>query len=212
MSQISDVKVVAVLGGAFDPIHNDHMRMAYECLNFSVCDEVWLMPSPDRWDKKPVVSAEHRLAMVQIAVEGNTQIKASDFEITQGKFRGSYVLLKSLHNSFPNHEFRLVVGSDTYSSVPYWRDSTTFKEDNYNGHLLLQEFSLILFPRATSPMPDRSIHISKGYKELFQVSTTAVGELSSTLIRDRNNNCKGLLPDSVYAYIKEHGFYAEPSC
>ncbi|MGL1934798.1 MAG: nicotinate (nicotinamide) nucleotide adenylyltransferase [Fibrobacterales bacterium] len=212
MSQAQEGTVVAILGGAFDPIHADHMRMAYECLNFAVCDEVWLMPSPDRWDKKLVVDAKHRLAMVQSAVEGNSRIKASNFEIIQGEFRGSYILLKSLQEAYPDHEFRLVVGSDTYPSVPYWRDSTTFKENNYNGHLLLQEFSLILFPRATTPMPDGHAHKEKGYKELFHVATTAVGELSSTLIRERINNCRGLLPDSVYAYIQEKGLYAVPSC
>ena len=44
-------KTVAVMGGAFDPVHRDHVYVAELCLKKGFCDEVWFMPSPDRWDK-----------------------------------------------------------------------------------------------------------------------------------------------------------------
>ena len=61
------MKNVAVLGGAFDPVHKDHMRVARTCLDRGFCDEVWFMPSPDRWDKTLNASPEDRFAMLELA-------------------------------------------------------------------------------------------------------------------------------------------------
>ena len=84
-------KNVAVLGGAFDPVHLDHIRVAKTCLQQGFCDEVWFMPSPDRWDKKLNASPEDRFAMLELAMEGDPRLILSDLEIQQGDFRGSYV-------------------------------------------------------------------------------------------------------------------------
>ncbi len=201
-------KIVAILGGAFDPIHSDHLRMASECLSHSLCDEVWLVPSPDRWDKQPQASAHHRLTMVQKAVENKNHIFASDFEIVQGEFRGSYTLLKKFIESNPDFEFRLVVGSDTYPSIPFWRDvKASTKENKYNGHLLLKEFSLILFPRDTTPIPNATEHETKGFRPIFFLETSCVGDISSTVVREKKGLIKGLVPDVVSEYIHEQKLY-----
>ncbi|MFR5080276.1 MAG: nicotinate-nicotinamide nucleotide adenylyltransferase [[Clostridium] innocuum] len=36
---------IAVLGGAFDPIHNGHLQIAKQALKQLRVDEVWFMPS-----------------------------------------------------------------------------------------------------------------------------------------------------------------------
>ena len=46
------MKNVAIMGGAFDPVHMDHVTVARLCLRNNLCDEVWFVPSPDRWDKR----------------------------------------------------------------------------------------------------------------------------------------------------------------
>ena len=42
------IKNVAILGGAFDPVHDDHLALAKVCLEKGICDEVWFVPSPNR--------------------------------------------------------------------------------------------------------------------------------------------------------------------
>ncbi len=67
-------KNIAILGGAFDPIHNDHLTMAYEVLNFNFSDEVWFTPTPDsRWDKTCFSNTQHRLAMINLATQNERQ-------------------------------------------------------------------------------------------------------------------------------------------
>ena len=42
---------VAVFRGVFDPVHQDHL--APRTVSFlKFCDELWFVPSPDRWDKR----------------------------------------------------------------------------------------------------------------------------------------------------------------
>ena len=151
-------KNVAVLGGAFDPVHLDHIRVAKTCLERNFCDEVWFMPSPDRWDKKLNASPEDRFAMLELAMEGDPRLILSDLEIEQGDFRGSYVFLCGLKEKFPDINFRLLAGADTYDGIPHWRDPMNFFGTNYNGHLLLRDIELIVFARNGYPKPDMVAH------------------------------------------------------
>ena len=81
------IKNVAILGGAFDPVHQDHVTVAKTCLDRGFCDEVWFMPSPDRWDKTLHASPEDRFAMLEMAFLGDKRLVLSDLEIQQGDFR-----------------------------------------------------------------------------------------------------------------------------
>ncbi len=114
-------KNVAVLGGAFDPVHKDHVTVAKTCLDRGFCDEVWFMPSPDRWDKTLNASPEDRFAMLELAFSGDKRLVLSDLEIRQGDYRGSYIFLMGLKEEFPDINFRLLTGADTYDGIPRWR-------------------------------------------------------------------------------------------
>ncbi|WP_405342453.1 nicotinate-nicotinamide nucleotide adenylyltransferase [Fibrobacter sp.] len=206
-------KNVAVLGGAFDPVHLDHIRVAKTCLAKKFCDEVWFMPSPDRWDKKLNASPEDRFAMLELAMEGDPRLILSDLEIQQGDFRGSYVFLCGLKEKFPDINFRLLTGADTYDGIPHWRDPMTFFGTNYNGHLLLRDIELIVFARNGYPKPDMEAHKAKGYADLLWLGPEEgfEGVYSSTAIRKAllcGDEPKGLHP-KVYEYIKQHGLYRD---
>lgn len=204
---------VAVLGGAFDPVHKDHLTVAKTCLDRGLCDEVWFMPSPDRWDKALNASPEDRFAMLELAMEGDPRLVLSDLEIEKGDFRGSYVFLCELRENFPDVNFRLLTGADTYEGIPRWRDPLNFFGTNYNGHLLLRDFELIVFARKGYGKPDEEQHNAHGYAPLHWVGPESGfdGKYSSTeirrsLLKNRNVRPEGLEP-SVYDYIIEHDLY-----
>jgi len=160
--------VIAIFGGAFDPVHRDHLRMAQAALDFGYCEQVWMLPSPDRWDKHPRTSAALRLQMLSVAmVSQSNHIIPCDFELKMGEYRGSYFLLQALVLHYPQHEFRLLIGADTVPFIPEWRDATTFNGSNHNGEQLLQEFSLIVYPRIDCVQPSVHDFIDKKYRQLF---------------------------------------------
>lgn len=209
------IKNVAVLGGAFDPVHKDHVTVAKTCLDRGFCDEVWFMPSPDRWDKTLNASPEDRFAMLELAFSGDTRLVLSDLEIQQGDFRGSYVFLMGLKEKFPDINFRLLTGADTYEGIPHWRDPMNFFGTNYNGHLLLRDVELIIFARRGYEMPDQERHKANGFADLLCLGPEEgfEGQYSSTAIRKallcNYNECPAGLEPSVYEYIREHGLYRE---
>ncbi len=128
---------IALLGGAFDPPHWDHLRLAQGIASSGRVDELWLMPCPDvRWDKSTRAPAELRLAMCRGLVQG-TPIQVSDFEIRQGEYRGGKVLMERLQKAYPEVEFVWVLGTDAWNGLLSWRDPLHFATEGTNGHLLI---------------------------------------------------------------------------
>ena len=76
------MRLVGLLGGTFNPIHNGHLRLAQEladALNFS---EVRFIPSANPPHKTaPKISAQHRAARVQLAITDHSLFKLDTREL-----------------------------------------------------------------------------------------------------------------------------------
>lgn len=206
-------KTIALFGGAFDPIHADHLRLAWECVNFKLAEEVWFVPSPDRWDKSLSVSQSHRVEMLKLAVEGEKRFRLCLDELEQGGFRGTWVFIQHLRERYSVKQFRLLVGADSYAGIPFWRDPQNFKGSEFNGEELLKSVPLIVFPRPGVAMPDPVAHSKSGYAQLYSFDhpgqCPALGSISSSEIRNRlrKGTASGLIPLKVQQYILHHGLY-----
>lgn len=216
-----DKTIVAIFGGAFDPIHNHHLQMAYECLNFGYCEEVWFTPSPDRWDKKLIASVDRRLDMISHAIAGEKRFKLCLDEVEESEYRGSYVFLNLLSERYLDYEFRLLVGSDSYPNIKYWRDPKNFYGDgSYNGYLLKRDYALIILPRQDFQKDMESVAEDqkknpleiKGIYDFRESNLKAViGNISSTEVRKRIKlrKASGLIPAPVLKYIDDKKLYLE---
>lgn len=208
------IKTAAILGGAFDPVHEDHLALASTCLSLKLCDEVWFVPSPDRWDKTLIASPEERFEMLQLVAGKNPSFIISDIEISMNDYRGSYVSMQYIQETYPDYKFRLLVGADSYEGIPRWRDPLHFYGTEYNGHLLLRDFELIVFARRGYKEPDVKKHMELGYAPLFWVGPEQGfnGTISSTAIR-KSLLCSSEKPhglsDEVYQYILKRRLYTE---
>lgn len=203
---------VAILGGAFDPVHLDHLEMARAALSFGYCDEVWLLPSPDRWDKHPEAKAEHRLAMLRIGTQAlGLPISVRDSEITAGEYRGSLHMLRRLHRDHPDHEFLLLVGADSVMNIPQWRDPLEYDGTNPNGLDLLREFALIVYPRKGYMQPIPTAFQEQGWRTpMVFDSSIEPGVAASREIRPylaKDPTVQKSLPPGVWEYIRENRLY-----
>ncbi len=207
------IKTVAIFGGAFDPVHKDHIRLSKLCLDLNLCEEVWFIPSPDRWDKKLFAPAEDRLAMLDMVTSDDSRIRVSEMELKMGDYRGSYVTMTMLRKEFPGTNFRLLVGADNYAGIPHWRDPLHFYGTEFNGDKLLKEFELIVFERRGTPKPDAEEHMKKGFARMFWVGDEHGfdGKFSSSEIRKElffgQGKCPEGLDPKVFDYIRAHGLY-----
>ncbi len=213
ISNLRDRKKIGILGGAFDPIHLDHLKMSQVTLACKFCQEVWWIPSPDlRWDKQTFFAASDRLEMLRRVVENEPHMKVIDLEIRQGVYRGAYELLKQLSSLYPDFDFLWIMGADSYSSIPQWRDPVHYDGSNPNGIFLLREYDLICCPRRGFETPDPQIHESLYGKHLYipsplQIKAFELSDSSSTQVRI-DLQLKGRshsIPKAAMAYLKEKG-------
>ncbi len=60
---------VVVYGGAFSPPHIGHAIAIESMMRLFPCDEIWMMPTSDRFDKKMSAPAENRVAMLELWIK-----------------------------------------------------------------------------------------------------------------------------------------------
>ena len=80
----SDLSItpIGILGGTFDPIHYGHLRLAEEMLELANLRQIRFIPTgiPPHRDA-PQVSAQHRSAMVQLAIADQPAFVLDDREV-----------------------------------------------------------------------------------------------------------------------------------
>ena len=121
---------VGILGGTFDPIHLAHLRLGQEAADILGLDEVRLVPSatpPHR--AAPMASAEHRLAMVRLAIADNRRFRADDRELRRDAPSYTIDTLESIRAEIgPQRPLCLILGADAFVLLETWSRWTTLFE------------------------------------------------------------------------------------
>jgi nicotinate-nucleotide adenylyltransferase len=206
---------IGLLGGTFNPVHIAHLRGALEVAEQLALDELRLIPSarpPHR--EMPQVSAEQRLAMVELAVIGEPRLTVDDRELRRAK--PSYMIdtLESLRGELAaDDQLFLLLGWDAFCGLPTWH---RWQELLQHCHILVLQR-----PDADSEAPEalrdllaaRSVNDPQGLVgpggQIAFVWQTPLA-VSATQIRHllaEGRSVRFLVPDAVLAYIQTHGLY-----
>lgn len=191
---MSKIRTV-VFGGSFNPVHKGHVALAQAVCEKGLADEVWLMVSPHNPLKEALGLApeNHRLRMVQLAIEGLPGLKACDFEF--GLPRPSYTVntLAELEKNFPEREFMLLIGADNWENFGAW----------YKSEEILSRYRIIVYPRdcekETLSLPEGVMWLRA---PLLDVSSTQVREAVAA-----GYPVDDYVTGEVAVYIKENGLY-----
>ncbi len=174
---------IALLGAAFDPPHYAHVALAYLTIKTQDIQQIWLCPSPDRWDKKCKAPFATRCIWVQKMCEilnlHQLPVSLCDNEGNPPRpYRGTYVFLKELQKLWPQHQFSLIVGSDSFESMPQWRDATNQK---INGPKLIAETSIFVAERGnkTNERPKLKISPKLHFLDSFESHENSLFNLTS---------------------------------
>lgn len=197
-------KKIALFGGSFNPPHLGHSAVVQAIEGIPGIDEIWLMPSANRWDKKISVSGPDRLHMLDLMIgdahKGAAKhIRAFDHEIRKPDLSTTYGTKAELEKLYPYHEFHFVFGSDIVRDIePRWVE----------GKELFKTARFILVERPGQPrLPESALP-----QHHMLVSVPLEEDISSTLVRavanDRDKLLKYVTP-SVADFISEKGFYTE---
>jgi nicotinate-nucleotide adenylyltransferase len=188
---------VGLYFGSFNPIHIGHLAIAGYFAQFTELDEVWFVVSPHNpfKVKKSLLKGYHRLALVRAAIEDCTYLKASDIEF--GLPQPSYTAhtLACLEEKYPQHEFRLIMGSDSLETFTKWR----------NAEFMLERYRIMVFPRLGHSGGELRLHPS-----VFWAEAAPQIELSSTRIRTaiaEGKDVRCFMPERAWHYLDEMNFY-----
>ena len=193
------MKKVVVYGGAFSPPHLGHAAIIENVLRYFPCNEIWVMPSADRYDKKITASADHRLQMLAIIIQELfpnpiVPIKISSLEIEQKNPATTYRTKLLLEKLYPENQFYFLVGSDIFPDIEKsWTD----------GKELFATANFLVVKRPGFNLPETvlNVHVLKSANSL---------NISSTTIRNLIQNGHTTLPhlsQGVALYIKEKNLY-----
>lgn len=208
---------VGIFGGTFDPVHFGHLRSAEEIREALVLDKVVFMPSYIHPFKstKDVAEADHRLAMVKLAIASNPFFEVSDFEIRKRDVSYTTLTLEHFNKEFPNEDFYFIVGVDGWNEITLWYEYRRIFElasvvvHNRSKVAPPSSFKLLPPEDAENFRESDNCYIHKSGKKVVFVAVTEL-EISATEIRKRvrgGKSARYLTPDSVLDYIDEHRLY-----
>lgn len=183
--------------GSFNPIHIGHLIIANHVVEETDLDQVWLVVSPQN-PLKPAVgllNEYQRLHLVQLAVEDNDKLRASDIEFKMP--RPSYTIdtLVYLQEKYPTHHFHIIMGSDSYSNISKWK----------NANILIKDYNIIVYQR-----PEFLVKISSATPTSIMILNAPMLDISATEIRNkikRHKNIQYLVSEKVRIEIDKNGYY-----
>ena len=182
--------------GSFNPIHTGHLMIASYMAEYTDLGQVWFVVSPHNplKEKLTLLAGNHRLFMVNLAIEDDTRFKSSNIEFKLP--RPSYTIdtLTYLSEKFPKREFVLIAGSDNLPSFHKWK----------NHEELLKQYRVYLYPRP-GEVKSRFDH----HPSITKVDAPLI-TISSSFIREgihQGKNMRYFLPEKVWQYIQEMNFY-----
>src|SRR3954469_16972041 len=111
--------------GSFNPVHVGHLIIANHILNETETEKLWFVVSPQNPFKTEVnlLNEYHRLHLIRVATEDDPRIKVSDIEFGLSKPSYTSTTLAFLSDKFPEHQFSLVMGSDSFQNIHRWKNA-----------------------------------------------------------------------------------------
>lgn len=201
-------KRIAIFGGSFDPIHVGHALVASSALRMGVADEVWFMVSPQNPLKADSAQPEHhRLAMAQLVASRMPGLVASDFEFSLPKPSYSISTLRRLRETYPETDFRLLIGADNWSLITRWKDYAE----------IVNDFGVIVYPRpGVDEWRDLPSAESLGLnpERVVFLKNIPQADISSTTIRSclqHKMPITFMVDAAVEQYIKSNKLYRQVS-
>jgi nicotinate-nucleotide adenylyltransferase len=182
--------------GSFNPIHHGHLIIANFFLYNTDLKQIWFIVSPQN-PLKPshgLLNEYQRLYLVQLAVEKEPRLKASDIEFRLP--RPSYTIdtLTYLQEKYPSYDFTVIMGSDSLENLHRWK----------NYRQIIDHYELLVYTRPGHP----AMEFKDNEKVTFMKAPLL--EISATHIRDSVKNGKSirfLVPDKVCDEIERNSYY-----
>jgi len=201
---------VGVLGGTFDPVHYGHLVAAEEVYATLHLAEMVFVPAgqPPHKPKAAVTAAEHRLAMLELAIVSNPHFSISRVELDRPGPSYTVDTLRLLRKLWGKQTaIYFVIGSDSLEELLSWHDPAGILEQltylvavRRPGYNETEEY----YNRLETRLPGITQRLLVVVAPQFDISAT---DLRTRVAEERP--IKYQTPDSVEQYIVQYGLYRQ---
>jgi len=212
---------LGLLGGTFNPIHQGHLRAAQAVLQTFDLDEVYFIPAfiPPHKSSYKIASPEHRLKMVELAVEPFPDFVPSSIEIEAGGKSYSINTLEKFQQMFPGSKIYFILGIDAFLEIDTWKDYERLLDKCYFIVISRPGYDLkdakdVLHRRSRRKIIDagKYLKLDQTGKEKFNIILFFFDglDVSSTEVREKvkkGKSIEGLVSERVESYIKKNNLY-----
>lgn len=192
-------KRIGLFFGSFNPIHTGHLIIAEYMATRTDLEQVWFVVSPHNPLKLRSTLANDfdRLHMVQMAIDDNPRLKASNIEFSLPKPSYTIDTMVYLHEKYPQHQFSLIMGSDNLRSISKWK----------NYELLLERYIIHVYKREGMPIDSSLIPTAD-----IRIYDVPMLDISSTYIRQSiadGLSIRYMVPESIYQFLDGSRLYRQ---
>jgi nicotinate-nucleotide adenylyltransferase len=199
---------MGVLGGTFDPVHYGHLVVAEEVYATLQLTEMVFVPTgqPPHKTNEEITAAEHRLAMLELAIASNPHFTISRVDLDRPGPSYTVDTLRLLREQWGDTTtIYFVIGGDSLEDLLSWHDPSGILEQlthlvvvrrpGYNESEAYYEWLEARLP---------------GIKQRLLMVDAPQFDISATDLRTRveqGQPIKYQTPESVESYIIQYGLY-----
>ena len=183
--------------GSFNPIHIGHLIIANHVLNETSINKIWFVVSPQNplKESKTLLNEFDRLHLVRLATQDDNRIKCSEIEFNLPKPSYTSNTLIFLAEKYPEHQFALIMGSDSFQNLDKWK--------NYEA--IINNYSIYVYKR-------EGYDIRKAFGIVPLILNAPIIQISASQIREHIRSGKSiryLVPEIVREEIESRKFYKQ---
>lgn len=183
--------------GSFNPVHVGHLIIASYAKQTTALKQVWLVVSPQNPLKASasLLNEYHRLHLVKLAIEDDTNLRVTDVEFHLPKPSYTVHTLAYLKEKYPQHHFSIIMGSDSFTNLPKWK--------NYEH--ILRNHKIYIFKRP-------GFEVDKHLNGNIEFIEAPLLQISSTEIRamiKKGMSVRYLVPEKAVKEIDDNRYYRD---
>ncbi len=203
------------MGGTFDPIHIGHLRIAIELCQDLDLQQVKMVPCKNPSHRDGVVAhPEHRLAMLELAVHGQSALSVEMYEYQQSGPSYTINTLRYLYRQVASTPLCLIVGSDAFDGLAQWHEWEHILDF---AHIVIAQRPSLTHQAKSSVWTSLAAHFITNPVDLarkrsgcilpWQVTQLAISATKIRRLLLTGKRVKYLLPDVVIDYIRTENIY-----
>jgi nicotinate-nucleotide adenylyltransferase len=191
---------IAIFGGSFNPVHNEHVKLATAVKAEFRFDKIIVIPTGTPPHKRLEIAAEHRLNMTKLAFGGLEGFEVSPLEIFSQTYNYTIDTLNALKKDYD--DITMLIGGDSLFELETWRE---FEK-------VLKLAAVCVAQRYETKIDEKIEYLEDRYGARIIKSRFIGKNVSSTKLKvflELGLDVSEFIPLNVAEYIRQNGLYRD---